>query len=91
MSSDFLVDFLASILAEEGVADPVGLAKKAALDLRKAKVVDQRRLKTVALHRQIDTLNRQGVSTAMIAVRLSLHRCTVAKIVTDMHRSRKAS
>ena len=91
MSGDFLVDFLASILTEEGVADPMPVARKAAHDLRRARVVDQRRIETAALHRQIDTLNRQGVPTAMIAVRLRMHRVSVAKIVTDLHRSRKAS
>lgn len=90
MTGDFLVDFLASILAEEGVSNPVLLATKAAHDLRQAKVVDQRRLKTAALHRQIDTLNQHGVPTAMIAVRLGMHRTSVANIVTSLHRARKA-
>lgn len=37
---DFLATFLASILAEQGVADPQRTAERAAADLRKAKVVD---------------------------------------------------
>ena len=38
--SDFLVTFLASILEEQGVVDPSGVARKAAADLRKSKMVD---------------------------------------------------
>lgn len=90
MTDDFLVEFLVTILIGEGVADPIPIARKAACDLRKAKVVDQRRIETASLHHRIDTLSRQGVPTSTIAVRLNMHRVSVAKIVSDLHRNRKA-
>lgn len=37
--SDFLTDFLASILAEEGCPNPREVAAKAAADLRKFKII----------------------------------------------------
>lgn len=49
--------------------------------LDKAGVIDRRRVQTVELHRKIDALNRQGLSTSIIAVRLGMHRVSVAKIV----------
>lgn len=90
MTGDFLIDFLAAILTEEGVADPMTVARKAARDLRLVKVVDQRRIETASLHHRIDTLSRQGVPTSTIAVRLNMHRVSVAKIVSNLCRNRKA-
>lgn len=49
MSADFLTAFLASILAEQGVADPVGVASRAAADLRKARLVDPMAEKRAAI------------------------------------------
>ena len=46
---DFLTDFLASILQEEGVTNAREVAAKAAADLRKARFVDQRALARIQI------------------------------------------
>lgn len=89
--SDFLTDFLAVILHEQGVENPHEVAEKAAADLYKVKVVDHRRVDTVAKHRKIDQLRGQGVSCADIAKRLDMTREAVARIVTEQLELRRAS
>lgn len=81
MSSDFLTDFLASILKEQGVQNPVQVAEKAAEDLRKARIVEQKRIDTVEMHRKVDALRSIGVPCSAIAERLNLKRESVSRIV----------
>ena len=77
--------------------DALDKVQQAMEEIRRAKLavipmeaVDPRRLATVDLHRKIDALSRAGVSTAMIAVRMDMHRVSVAKIIQTLHRQRKA-
>jgi hypothetical protein len=50
--------------------------------------ISKRRQETIDLHNRIDTLNRQGVPTSVIALRLGMHRVSVSKIVKTLHDSR---
>lgn len=47
--TDFLTTFLASILHEQGVPDPQRAAERAAAELRKVKVVDERAVTRAAI------------------------------------------
>ena len=89
MTSDFLTGFLAAILQEHGVENHLLVAQKAAADLRKARVVNQRHLDTIAMHRQVDQLRAQGVPSAVIAERLNLTRQGVSYIVRLQLMARK--
>lgn len=46
---DFLVTFLASMLREQGVSNPIQVAEKAARDLRHEHVIDERGVKKAAI------------------------------------------
>lgn len=87
--ADFLTDFLASILQEEGVSNAREVAAKAAADLRKARFVDQGRVESLELHHKVDTLRGSGVSASAIAIRFGINRSTVHKIVQEQMGARK--
>lgn len=91
MSSDFLTDFLASILKEQGVQNPVQVAEKAAEDLRKSRIVDQKHIRTVELHRKIDQLRGLGYERREIADRVGRTPETVDRIVREQLQIRKAN
>ena len=90
MTADFLTEFLATILHEQGVENHIQIAQRAAADLRKAKIVDQRHLDTIALHRKIDELRAKGIPSSEIAKRFNLTRQTVSQIVRVQFVARKA-
>lgn len=90
MSEDFLTELLEAILHEQGVEDARGVAQRAAADLRKARVVDDRMMEILERNRRIYNLRAvAGVSEALVAQRFGLKPRMVRYIVRRQILSRR--
>ena len=91
MTTDFLTHFLASILQAEGVENPLQMAQKVAVDLRKARLVDHDRERVVSRGVRIYELRCAGTPVSVLALRFSICQALVKReIAREMKRRRIA-
>ena len=91
MTTDFLTDFLAGILQAEGVSNPVQVARKVALDLRKVRLVDHDRERVVSRGVRIYELRCAGIQPSVLAMRFGICVALVKReIAREMRRRRIA-
>lgn len=82
MSDDFLTEFLCLVLAAEGAENPRRLAETMAADLRRARVIDDKRMELLERNRRIYNLRAvAGVTEALVAQRFGLKPRMVRYIV----------
>lgn len=78
MSRDFLIDFLATCLKEQGVEDPEVVAERVASDLRKARI-PRKDMHIAERDLRIYELRGKGVSPMVVAERLEMTSRAVQK------------
>lgn len=88
---DYLAQFLETTLAGEGVADPRGLAEKAAADLRRARLVDPELIHRLERNRRIYDLRMAGIPEHSVAVSFDLTSRMVRIIVRDQMKTRRVA
>lgn len=88
---DFLTDFLAILLHEQGVANPREVAAKAADDLRRAKLVDPKREHVVKRRIRIYDLRCSGIPVRIIAMRMNICEALVKREISAEIRRRRVA
>lgn len=78
---DFLTDFLAVVLHEEGAPNPRGLAEKAADQIRKAHLVNSDHLALLERQRRIYELRCLGMTVPSLAERFGISIPTVKRAI----------
>lgn len=91
MSEDFLTEFLACILQEQGIQNPHLVAARAAADLRKAKLVDPKREYVVRRRIRIYELRCSGLPVKTIAIRMNICEALVKREITVELRRRRVA
>ena len=81
-------DLLMEIMVQQGI--PEDKAQMIADRIMIIGLLPPKRAEVLKRHLRIEALSRQGVSSADIASRLDMHRCSVSKIISSIHMARKA-
>lgn len=83
MSEDFLTEFLACILQEQGIQNPHLVAARAAADLRRARIVHEEPVSRAKRRIKVYSLRCQGLTVEAIAERMGVHIATVKRMVSE--------
>lgn len=90
--TDYLTEFLTVILREQGVENPHDVARKAADDLRRAKLVDRTREDVVSRRVRIYELRVTGMPVSVLAIRFGICQALVKReVAAELKRRRLAT